>query len=246
MQKRKFFMGFLCGLALLSLVSCGHDINFVTSTIANALQLGTMRLYKSGDQWKYALTGTYVDSTGTVPVTPGTATLNFSDTPTAIGPVTDAWTLTLTVPVSYPGYSATEVMSFAFKQLANGTMNIYGIAPNGSPMEAVTSAPLYIPGPDASALNTVCTWNQTATIAFLGLFTINTTNQGSENVTVGGKTYQCYKITGNKVVGGFPSTFTAWINPQTGAFVKMETSYAGLSSSTVNLTYEMQSNTIGL
>lgn len=229
-----------------AMVLVGCNGGSTPAPTGNALPLGNARKYQAGDQWQYALTGTFVSGAGTAQITPATATLSFDNTATAIGGVADARKLTLTAPVSRPGHSETNVYTILFKQTANGTFQIYGLSPaDGAPAGAVTTGGGVISGPDADLFATLAGWNANATIDSYGDFTITTTKAGVEDVTVGGKTYQCYKVTGNKSFGGFASTFTVWINSQCGAFVKMTTSYTDVLGTT-NLTYQMTSNTVGL
>jgi hypothetical protein len=243
----RVFMGTILLTALLGVMLAGCNGGSTPAPAGNALPLGNARAYVAGDQWQYALTGTFVSGAGSTAITPATATLAFDNTATAIGGVTDARKLTLTVPVVRPGHSETNVYTIAFKQTANGTINIYGISPaDGAPMGAVTTGGGVMNGPDADQFATLPGWNANATIdGGYGDFTIATTKAGVEEVTVGGKTYQCFKVTGNKSFGGFASTFTVWINSQCGAFVKMTTSYTDVLGTT-NLSYEMTSNTVGL
>ena len=88
-------------------------------------------------------------------------------------------------------------------------------------------------------------WGAHVTMDQYGAFNIDTENDGTENVTVGGTTYACQKVSGTKSLGGFSSTFTAWLNLQTGSFVKMQNSYTDVLGTTA-MTYELQSTSFTL
>lgn len=205
-----------------------------------SVPLGTAREYTAGDTWDYQLTGTFVASGGgTTPVTPTTATLGFAGTSTIAGSAM----LALNVPVAHGAVDDLYVYSVAFTQdPTTHTLTLTGLSPmDGNP--AAFDTPLV--GPNAAALGGVGAWSGATNVAGFGAFEIDTTKEATENVTVGGETFECYRVTGSKSLDGFPSTFTVWINPQLGAFAKMTTSYTDLLGTT-NLTYELSNTTVPL
>lgn len=201
------------------------------------VQLGTMRQYTGGEAWNYNLTGTFVlAGGGTTAITPAQAQLTYSANDVVVGAVTGCHLLTLTVPVTIGAESHTETFVVALKQEADGTLRLVGFDPNAGAVSALASP---IDGPAAGAFATTANWGGTRASDMYGEFQINCTNNGTENVVAGGHTYVCHKVTGTKVVGGFQSNFTIWINPQLGAFPRMACSYTDVLGTTT-LQYDLR------
>ena len=111
---------------------------------------------------------------------------------------------------------------------------------DGINIGAVQDAPGYVAAPPASDIGPLRGWNASAAIDQYGELNIDVDNDGPENVRVGGTTYACLKVTGTKDLGGYGSEFTAWLNPQTGSFVRMINTYTDVSGTT-SMTYDLQS-----
>jgi hypothetical protein len=202
-----------------------------------------MRQYTGGETWTYNVTGTFSPTAGGVQtITPATANLGYGAAASTVGTVNNCHLMTLTVPIAFLGHNETSTYVVALAQAAEGTLTLAGLDPNASTIGALDT-PLV--GPLPTNFASTANWNGSSNVNLYGAFTVNTTNTGIENVTVGGKTFECHKVTGTKSLGGFNSTFTVWLNATLGSFAKMTTSYTD-TTGTTNLTYELQTQSFNV
>jgi hypothetical protein len=235
--KRKVIAGglvvLLCVSVLVLLIGCGGSDDEEEG--GDVVPLGTMRHYVGGEQWQYNVTGTFVSGTGlTTALTPAVATLTYSADTTTVGG-TVSHTMTLTIPLAYPGYNETETFKIALTQDVDGNLALTGIDANANLLEPLIE-PFALPGPSSFGHD----WSSAADVTAYGLLEATTKYKGTENVPTGGRTYECYKYEGTKALAGFETTLNAWLNPQVGSFVKLNHIYPD-SGGTLNATLSLTS-----
>ncbi len=206
--------------------------------------LGTMRVVQPGDTWNYALTGTFVaDAGGVTPITPGDASLVYSQNTIALDGVQDAHKLTFEGPIQHATADYVEHIALVFTQAADGMVTFYGLTPSDQFGPEAFDTP--IPLPDITNLNAAADMDVTRTMPSLGDFDLTTSFVGVENVTVGGVTYECFRVDGHPDLGGYGYDFTMWINPQTGGMVRWTSSHPDYLG-TSNVTLELQSTNFAI
>jgi hypothetical protein len=206
----------------------------------DVVQLGDQRQIEPGDTWTYSVSGTGVaPNGGVVSLTPGNGTWTYSTGTIDLPGHPGLHTLTLTWPVAFTGVQYTETLTFAFGQGEDGAFSLYGLSPGeGVEIGAVTSNGGVMPWPLFTNVPGLGSWQGSAEIDGCGTLGIDIEHDTVEDVTVGGRTYRCYRW--DVVLDlGLEVPMTFWYNPQVGC-VKLTESYPD-QYGTTNVTLELQS-----
>lgn len=230
----------LCLTGLLTGCSDDDSDNSGTET-----PLGAMRSYQTGDTWTYNVSGTYVPNSGpSQAINTATATLVYDQQVVPAAKQTAVETLTLSVPITHGTYEENAVYTIGFNQAGNGTMSLVGLN-TANVVSVIDEFDSAIAGPPGDNLAGTNSWSGSANCPTFGAFSISTTKDATTSVSTPAGDFQSYEASGTKSLGGFASSFTAWVNPQLGSFARMETSYED-TLGTTNLTYVLASTTVDL